>query len=136
MKKVWIYAPLAGTGDQEDIKEILSDALCVIVGTGPGLPQDEQIDLVIVILTPDLESDPNLEIIIAEATRRGCEVLGIWPKSSEAGALPEPLKNYADSILAWGAQAICGHIGTDGAREFQQSDGSREKYKQTDRNPC
>ena len=94
-------------------------------------------DVLIVVLTPELNADPGLEGSLRKAVSEGCNIVGIWPIGTCAGAAPSGFKKYSSDQVIWGSDAVRKAI-FGGVEEpaYQAPDGAPQQAVKTPRNCC
>ena len=140
MKKVRIYRPAGGLEMEDELRRLLDEAGCEIAaeaeaaagddgdeGTDGDADETEINDQVedtpafIVVLTPDLGDDPNLQAALDEAEREGCTIIGLWPSASVGSVIPKAFEK-ADDTVAWDSASLREALGSD-TPLCQASDG-------------
>jgi hypothetical protein len=77
---------------------------------------------VVVLIGKDTHTRPWVDWEIKQAQKQGKRIVGVYERGGTDADIPEPLKKYANSIVAWNAESIIGAIeGT--APSFQTEAG-------------
>ena len=60
----------------------------------------------IVLITPDTKNHSWVDWEIEYAEKQGKEIIGVWAPGSAGCDVPDPLEQYADSLVGWNSQSI------------------------------
>lgn len=79
---------------------------------------------VIVIISPDTKNHEWVDWEIEYANGfEDKQIIGVWAPGTVPGDMPEPLKDYADAIVNWDADAIVEAL--NGKENWTDPDGAR-----------
>lgn len=132
MKKVRIYRPAGGLKMEDELRRLLDEAGCEIEGEADadaqfdeneveGAEDAEEIEAhdrvedppaCIVVLTPGLEADPDLQAALDEAEREGCTIIGLWPSGSVGSVIPKAFEK-GDDTVAWDPASLREALSSD-----------------------
>ena len=132
MKKVRIYRPDGGLEMEDELRRLLDEAGCEIAeeldaesstGSNDDEETDEEEDIeaeypaddlpaCIVVLTPDLGDDPNLQAALDQAERDGCTIIGLWPSGSVGSVIPKAFEK-GDDTVAWNPASLREALGSE-----------------------
>jgi hypothetical protein len=92
-------------------------------------------DALLVILTSECPSDDDLKVVVMTAVGRSCRVVGVWPRNSKEGDVPEALERLGDDIIAWDPVLLRRAVGGQ-EPQWQTPAGERRAQPKTARNSC
>jgi hypothetical protein len=135
----------SGDGDRED-----AEASATVGGPEEleGDPQPEvgaeddqegecEPDVLVVVLTPELYEDDELEGVLRGETSRGSVIVGVWPRGASSGTAPPAFKKYSSDQVIWDREAIRRAICGDAAEPaYQDPTGAPQGAVKTPRNCC
>jgi hypothetical protein len=127
MKKVRIYKMPKGAMKAE-LTALLKVAGCVIV------EEDDECFALIVLLDEYLLEDEYLAEALLDAARADCRVVGIWPKGTTSGKIPDCYEDYRSSTVIWDPTRLRDALA--GSPQHDASTGTPIAYPKTRRNKC
>jgi len=89
---------------------------------------------VVVLITPDTKNHEWVDWEIEYANKLDKQIVGVWAPGSAGCDLPEPLEKYADAVVGWDSERILQAL--NGARDFEDSDGSARSPQPMNRVDC
>lgn len=112
MRRIWIVRSRAAEGDDE-LRRLLAEAGCLqvedldlSVGALEALEFEPDDACIVLPLSPDLETETELEGMLIVAERRGCSVIAIWPQGAGGTAVPSSITKHADQVIAWDPERL------------------------------
>jgi hypothetical protein len=101
----------------------------------PDVACDDEI--ILVLASPAICADPELESALAAAQRGGRRAICVWPEEGAATLEPPAAaKNYAYSIIRWDAKKLRVVAADDDELCFETPDGQTLPAPKTERNLC
>jgi hypothetical protein len=112
-----------------EMLQLLKEAGCVIV------EEDEEWVVLIVLLDVELLEDANLKVALLAAAHEKCRIIGVWPKGSTTGAMPEGFEDYCADTVIWDPVRLRAAV-SGKQPQHDAPTGKPANYPRTSRNKC
>lgn len=102
-----------------------------------GLPApDADNDIILVLGTPGVCADPELEADFVKAANGPRRAIWIWPEGSDATTVPPAAEMYCYSYVPWDAEKLRAVAADDDVTCFETAAGAPIPKVPTERNLC
>lgn len=119
------------------IKAAAENTAEVEVVTEVGSPDpDAENDVIVVLGTPKVCADAELENDFVKAANGPRRAIWVWPEGSDATAVPPGAEKYCYSYVSWNAQKLCAAAADDDVTYFETGGGAPVPKVDTERNLC
>jgi hypothetical protein len=94
-------------------------------------------ELVLVVMTPAVSADPDLETELKKTPNGGRRAICVWPEGTEAGQQPPAAAaNYAYSIIPWKPEKLSAVAADDDVMCFETPAGTALPKVKMEHNCC
>jgi hypothetical protein len=94
-------------------------------------------EVVLVVMTPNVCADPEVETELKKTPNGGRRVICLWPENAEAKQQPPaPVAKYAYSIIPWKSDKFSAVAADDDVMCFEAPDGTPLPKVKMDHNEC
>jgi hypothetical protein len=107
----------------------------VLAVVGPSDPDAEN-DVIVVLGTPGVCADPELEADFVKAANGSRRAIWVWPEGSEAIAVPPAAEKYCYSYVPWNPEKLRAAAADDDVTCFETAAGTPVAKVPTERNLC
>lgn len=113
-----------------------ADEIEVVDGVGEPDPAYDE-ELVLVVMTPAVCADPDVETELKKTPNGGRRVICVWPEGAEAGQPPPAAAaNYAYSIIPWKSEKFSAVAADDDVMCFETATGTALPKVKMEHNCC
>lgn len=113
-----------------------ADELEVVNEVGEPDPACDD-EIVVVVMTPDVCADPDVETELKKTPNGGRRVICVWPESAEAKQQPPvPVAKYAYSIISYKPEKFAAVAADDDVMFFETPDGTALPKVKMEHNEC
>jgi len=97
---------------------------------------DAENDIVLLLGTPIVCADPDLEAAFVKAANGPRRAVWVWPEDGGTTTLPPAAAKYAYSYVSWNAEKLAEVIADDDVTYFEAATGEPIPKVPTERNLC
>lgn len=102
--------------------------------TEPDPANDDEV--VLILATPSICSESNIEKEMAKAANGSRRAIWIWPKEATASVVPEACKKFSYSVVSWDAKKLAAVIADDDVTCFELPTGQPMPKVKMEHNLC
>ncbi len=116
MPRVRIYRKWLTDAELKALVDLLEEIGCLVLLEAdeegePGIAPDESEDtgaeeVLIVLISPDCDSDADLELEALRSAGAGCRIIGLWPKDIRTRKVPKALEKYGSDVVTWDPEKL------------------------------
>jgi len=141
MARIQVYGPVLRKAESTDLLDLLQGAGCEpgsvkFIDHIPDPIEGAEDVVLIVMLTPEVISDRNLEQQLAKATNGGRRVVCIWPPEASNEPAPASVEKYSYSLVSWNPDRLRSVLSDDDVICFETPAGNARPTPTTDRHIC
>jgi len=118
------------------IKEASGQVHVEVVNEISGPARDEEDDVILILGTPAVCGDGDLEGAFVKAANGARRTIWVWPQNEKTANLPAGAKNYAYSCIPWSADKLRAVVADDDVTCFETAMGEPLPTVETERNIC
>jgi hypothetical protein len=142
MRRIRILSKALSKDELAAVADLAAEAGCspeeieVVPSIGDPVPDCDD-EIVLVLMSPAMCSDPSLQDELAKTPNGGRRPICIWPEEGEMPVEPPSAsKKYAYSIIRWDADKLRSVVADDDVLCFETAAGEPLPKVETERNLC
>lgn len=92
------------------LKELIAKAGCEVICDN-ARPTDYErcllaADVLVILICSEAENDPEIDKLVALASREGKRIVGVWVPTAKEMELPSAINSHADAVITFDVDAI------------------------------
>jgi hypothetical protein len=99
------------------------------------IDEDLAEEVLVVLLNPACEADPELKKAAARAVQTGSRVIGVWPEGATHGKVPAALEKHGSDVVTWNPTKLRDAI-EEMSAQWETTAGAPRAEPYTKRNRC
>jgi hypothetical protein len=147
MRRIKIYTKCLSEKEKESLLLLLREAgyeVVVLEEDDENIaiaPDQGEVDedligeVLVVLLSPACEADPELKKAAARAVHTGARVIGVWPEGATHGKVPAALEKHGSDVVTWNPTKLRDVIEGTSA-QWETTAGAPRAEPYTKRNRC